>query len=462
MYPVIDVIRPRRPLSSSCFAQSVSRDQFQPCATATSRPAARAASRDRPRVGERQRHGLLDEHVRTRLEGRDRVLAVEVVRRGDDDAVDARPRAARPPSSSRASSPNSFAERVEPGVVLADRAHELDLGMVAVEGEVLVGGPEAGADHPDPGRAHDLASVAVRDGCSSASLGQPRHLAAGEPAGRVVPRLGLGEEALGEPDARLDEDPLDGRVEERRQADALVPVAGLVPSVLVLVRRRQVAEDLVRVAGVERRHARRALLDGDAVLGERLAGPGDDDAVADANRVHRPAHLRRRSAVAELRLDPTGPRRLVVGELDAAAVARGAGLFERLVVLAALTLDLLERRVRQQRDGDGLARGRECRRLAALDELPAVAGDRRHRALLLRDDADLAAEPVGDRLQRRETEPRPHPARLVLGVREGELRQHVPACALEEDALAARDGAHDVAHAGPGSPPSRRPCRSPS
>ena len=293
---------------------------------------------------------------------------------------------------------------------------------------------------------HVAVSVAAREGCSSRSLGQRRHLAPGKPARGLVPGLGVREQALGEPHARRDEDPLDVGVEERRQADALVAVAGLVASVPVLARRGEVAEDLVRVARVQGGRARRALLHGDAVLGERLARPGDDDAVADADRVHRPAHLCRRRAVAQLRLDPVRPGRVVVRHLHAAPLTGGARLLEVVVVLPAQALDLREWGVRHERDRHGLARGGERGRFRGLLEAAAVARDRRHRAFLLRHDADLPAEPVGDRLERGEPEPRPHAPRLVLGVRERELRQHVPGGALEEDAFPARDGAHDVAH----------------
>ena len=113
---------------------------------------------------------------------------------------------------------------------------------------------------------------------------------------------------------------------EASRSNALVSVPRLVAAVLVLVRSRQVAEDLVRVPGVERGRARRALLDRDPVLGERLPRPRHDDAVPDPHRVHRPAHFRRGSPVAELRLDPARPGRLVVRELDLAPVTGGARL----------------------------------------------------------------------------------------------------------------------------------------
>ena len=240
-------------------------------------------------------------------------------------------------------------------------------------------------------------------------LGQPRHLSAREPACRVVPRLGLGEEALGEPDARLRRG--SARRPGRRATGARRSCTRSRPRTL----RAGTRSPSAGTRGSRSCSRRRA----SGVPGERSltaipysvnVSPGPVTMTPSPTRTacDGPAHLRRRSAVAELRLDPTGPRRLVVGELDAAAVARGTGVFERLVVRAALTLDLLERRVWQQRDGDGLVRGRECRRLTALDELPAVAGDRRHRALLLRDNTHVAAEPVGDRSQRRETEPRAH------------------------------------------------------
>ncbi len=73
-------------------------------------------------------------------------------------------------------------------------------------------------------------------------------------------------------------------------------------------------------------------------------GPGHDHTVADAYGVYRPVDLRRRRAVAELGLDPARPGGLVVGELDPAAIARGARLLEGGVVLDALLLDLVERR----------------------------------------------------------------------------------------------------------------------
>ena len=77
------------------------------------------------------------------------------------------------------------------------------------------------------------------------------------------------------------------RGRRRRLAVAAVRVGRLVAALVVGRRGREVADGAVRVAGVQRRPARRALLHGDADLGEGLAGGGHDHAVADPDRVDR-------------------------------------------------------------------------------------------------------------------------------------------------------------------------------
>ena len=75
------------------------------------------------------------------------------------------------------------------------------------------------------------------------------------PAARGVPRLGLGEELLGQADRGLDEDLLAFGRDVRREADATVAVVGLVAAELVLGRRREVGREAVRVAAGQRRAA---------------------------------------------------------------------------------------------------------------------------------------------------------------------------------------------------------------
>src|SRR4051812_38462046 len=96
------------------------------------------------------------------------------------------------------------------------------------------------------------------------------------PPGLVRPRLATREQALGEADARLDEDALGLRCDLRPEIEAAVPVAGLVAAVGILVGRGEVRHEPVRVPAVERRPAGRALLHGKTDLGEDLARPGDD------------------------------------------------------------------------------------------------------------------------------------------------------------------------------------------
>ena len=91
------------------------------------------------------------------------------------------------------------------------------------------------------------------------------------------------------------------------------------------------------------------------------------------------------------------------------------------------------------------AHGTECGGIRLLEAAP-IPRDRRHRALLLGQDGDGAAEAVGDCLERGKAEARSHAARLVLRVGEGELRQDVAGGALEVHALAAGHRPDDVAH----------------
>ena len=80
-----------------------------------------------------------------------------------------------------------------------------------------------------------------------------------------------------------------------------------------------------------------------------------------------------------------------------------------------------------------------------VDRDAAVLRDRRHRALVEPDELDRRREPVGDRLERRDRDSRPHPLCLDLVVGEREPRQDVAAGALEEDAFAAGRRADDAA-----------------
>src|SRR5690348_4017428 len=71
---------------------------------------------------------------------------------------------------------------------------------------------------------------------------------------------------------------------------------GLVAAVRVLLRGRQIADEVVRVAERERRPRRRARLQLQAELGEGLAGPADDADVADPQRLERRAACALRAA----------------------------------------------------------------------------------------------------------------------------------------------------------------------
>ena len=124
--------------------------------------------RDRLRVGQLHGHRLLDEHVDAGLERRDRVLAVESVRRGDDDAVDACGKQLVD-RGRRDLEPELALEGIEAVLGLPDDPDELDVRMLAVDRQVVIGGPEPGSDHADAG-GHERVSARPRDGCANGAV----------------------------------------------------------------------------------------------------------------------------------------------------------------------------------------------------------------------------------------------------------------------------------------------------
>ena len=202
--------------------------------------------------------------------------------------------------------------------------------------------------------------------------------------------------------------------------------------------------EAVRVAAGERRAAGGALLHRHADLGEDLAGGGRDRAVADPHRVDPPRGRRRCGAVPERGLGLPCPVRVVARDLDPADVAARARGLELGVRLRPLARDPLERRMREQREVDASPHRREGDR-RRLHRLTPVDRDRHHRPVPLSHDPGRHARAVGDRVQRLEGDPPPHPLRLPLVGGECDPRQDVATGGLDEDALAAGRGADHVA-----------------
>src|SRR5438093_619284 len=97
------------------------------------------------------------------------------------------------------------------------------------------------------------------------------------------------EEPLEQREPALDDEAAGLRRERARVAEMALRERRLVAAVRVLLGRRQVADEVVRIAERERGRRGRARLQLEAELGEGLARPADDPDVADPERLHRRA-----------------------------------------------------------------------------------------------------------------------------------------------------------------------------